>query len=318
MTTELTRYLPDPLNKGTALIIGYAELIATRLPANVNPQNFMTACVVEANALTTTCSPKSVAIATFNCAVMGLIPGPALGHAYFVPFKGVCTLMPGYRGFLDLAFGNSFLKDIHCDVVLNGEDFRFWKDEHGPRLLHEVTLDRDLQKQNVLAAYCIYHTTSGGNGIRVVNRRELNKVDTGMNVWKSDYISMALKTPIRRAAKEWKITPSLGRAILLDEQSERGDSQTCEQTFGSVGGPFSSEFSLDGNAEPSGEPEPKKSAFELFKSDMRDAADLDALAEVRTSALAESQLDAGASISAAELKELWDLHGELVKSFEER
>jgi phage RecT family recombinase len=250
MTTELI--LPPAKNPGTQIILDKQATIETRLPPNVNPQNFMTAVVTEMNSLTRPCTPASIAIAAFNCAVLGLIPGSALGHAYFIPYKGVCTLIPGYKGFLDLAYGNKFLKSVHCDVVLRGEEFDYWKDETGPKLKHLVSLERNLTRDNVMATYCIYHTALGGHGIVLVNKKELNKIDTEKNVWKSDYVSMAKKTAVRRAAKEWKITPSLGLAIQLDEQAERGDTQTADPSFGNIedltAEPESS-FSLSGDGE---------------------------------------------------------------------
>lgn len=225
--TELA--LPDPKNDGAALIANCVDRITPRLPPGVDPTNFVMACMAEANALTRPCTAKSVATAAFNSAVVGLIPGSALGHAYFVPYGKECTLVIGYRGFLDLAFASGFLVSVHAEVVLNGEQFRHWNNADGPQVEHEIPLERDVQRQNVAAAYCTYRTRGGGHGVVVVSRGELNKVDSGKNVWKSDYVSMAKKTAIRRAAKEWQLTSRLARAVELDEQAERGATQATDE-----------------------------------------------------------------------------------------
>ena len=58
-----------------------------------------------------------------------------------------------------------------------------------------------------------------------IERNEIDKVDTKRNVWKSNYLAMVLKTPIRRAAKRWRITRQMAYAIDLDERAEREEQQ---------------------------------------------------------------------------------------------
>lgn len=233
--------LPKPQNEAATLCISIIDRIGAALPPGFASQQFAVACISEVNALSKPCTPKSVAMAAFNFAVLGLIPGPALGHGYFVPYddrrnnQTLCQAIVGYRGFLDLAFANNFLRDVHADVVLAGEEFRYWKDSNGPQIHHEPPLERELDRKNVVAAYCIYHTANGGHGIKVVSRKELDKIDRsdsrGRNPWQTDYCAMAMKTPVRRAAKEWRITHRLGLAIQLDEQAERGMQEPLKDGF---------------------------------------------------------------------------------------
>lgn len=220
--------VPAPKNKSAEMIVSLLDrMLPVIPPGSVTSRQFCVAVVSEANALSRPCSPKSVAMAAFNCAVLGLIPGSALGHAYFVPFKNECTLIIGYRGFTDLAFSTGFLRDIHANVVCSGESFEHWVDRDGPQVKHAVPLDRHPQQSNVDASYCVYHTVKGGHGLSVVPKKELMKLAGRGNVWLSDFAAMAKKTAIRRAAKEWQITHRLGLAIELDEQAERGEQQTC-------------------------------------------------------------------------------------------
>ena len=226
--------LPAAQNEGAARARELAPRIVTGLHRSADPVQFATAMIVAANELTKECDPNSVAKAAFACAQLGLLPGSALGLAFFVPFwnkdRGVnlCQLVIGYRGFLDLAYDNDFLKDVHSDVVLRGEEFKHWTDTNGPQVNHDFPdpLTRELEKPNVVGAYGIYHTRNGGHGICVLNRKQLDKVDTGKNVWQFDPISMYLKSPIRRMAKRWKITPRMAYAVNWDEQAERGAPQT--------------------------------------------------------------------------------------------
>lgn len=171
--------------------------------------------------------PGSAVKSAYNAAMLGFIPGAAYGHCYFIPHKQrdrqaapLVQLIIGYRGFLELAYDSGFLLDIHADVVLQGEEFKFWKSAAGPQIEHIVPLERSLLYDNVVGAYCIYHSKSGGAGIVVVSRSELNKVNTKRNVWASEPIAMCRKTPIRRAAKEWRQTRRLALASELEDAIE--------------------------------------------------------------------------------------------------
>jgi recombination protein RecT len=216
--------LPKPQHDGAAMVVRKMPSILQQLPSEINRAAWAAAVVGEVNRVSN-CEPASVATAVYNLAFLGLFPGSALGHAYFVPFKGKATLIPGYKGFLDLAFGTGFLRDIHCDVICRDEPFEYWKDETGPRLNHRPPLDRRMNRETIIGAYCLYHTRDGGYGIKVINREDIQKSDKGRDVWNSDFASMVLKTAVRRASKEWKLTGRLGRAIELDERYERDEDQ---------------------------------------------------------------------------------------------
>lgn len=243
-TTSLAvRRLPKAMNPGAATVAEHIEKVLPALPASiVNPDNFAHAAVVAANELSKPCHPVSVLTAALNCAKMGLMPGAAMGLAYFVPFKGQCQLIVGYRGYIDLAFRNNFLRDLHAEVVYQGESFRYWIDETGPRLTHEPSIDRDPDSDSVMAGYCIAQLASGGRQIRVMNSKQLQKSDTGTDPWKYNRHEMVLKTVIRRSAKSWKLTPEMSLAVHLDEQHELGRPQPVDTSLEAHGirkGPMS-------------------------------------------------------------------------------
>ena len=50
------------------------------------------------------CDQVSVFDALTTCAQLGLSPSGRLGSAYLIPFNGKCTLVIGYKGFVDLAY----------------------------------------------------------------------------------------------------------------------------------------------------------------------------------------------------------------------
>lgn len=226
--------LPDAKNKGAEEVAKFADRLVRVLPSDADRAQFAIALVVAANEIDAKYAgnTKAVLSAAFSAARLNLIPGSALGLSYFVPFKGVINLIPGYKGYLDLAAGNGFIRWVSTEVVYRGEEFRYWHDERGHHITHEIPIDRSDDDRDIIAAYCSYQTRTGDTAIPVVVNRQ--KIDAARNtnkcgdVWGKHFAEMAMKTAIRRAAKRWKLTPQLGRAIYLDELAERGEPQPME------------------------------------------------------------------------------------------
>jgi phage RecT family recombinase len=229
--------LPKPQNEGAALVLMKREALSTILSGAITPDQFMVSAVAAANELPAGTRRVSVVQAVFNAATLGLMFGAIRGEAYLVAYKdrdaskksGVdvydCNLIIGYKGFRNLAFQTGFLQSFTTEVVLEGEEFECFVDEGGRRLRHRLPLGRQVKKggENVMAAYCQYTTRTGGTNVVVVQRDELNAAQPNYSdIWKFHYSSMAQKTAIRRAAKEWAVTGSINGAVVIDEQVEAG------------------------------------------------------------------------------------------------
>ena len=218
--------LPPARHEGARQLWDRASRLSEWLPQGVAARQFIMAVSAEVNRNDLAeCAPASVVSAAFNCAVLGLLPGSVLGHAHLIPFKGQCQLIIGYKGFLELAYGSDFLRDVQCEVVLKGERYRRWNDASGAQLEHEIPIDRKETWENVQAAYCVWHARGGGHGVVVVPRGALAKLKKRGNVWNSEPIAMCLKTPLRRAAKTWQLTHRMGAAVTLDDLAEAGKPQ---------------------------------------------------------------------------------------------
>lgn len=228
--------LPDPRNDGAKRIVVQAEKFLPAIPRHVDKEQFLHALVTAANELEKECTSVSVMISALNACKIGLMPGKALGLAYFVPYwnrhalgrdKGAneCQMIPGYRGYIDLSHRNKFLRSIHTDVVLEGEELEQWADETGARFKHKIDPDREYKPELVTHAYCIVQLNNGGRQIKVINRQQIDSViPEKSQAWGNaiDFIEMCQKTAIRRAAKQWKLTPEMAYAVHLDEQVELG------------------------------------------------------------------------------------------------
>lgn len=228
--------LPEARHDLAAKVRPHIPRVIRMLPTDADRIQFATAIMVACNEVdpdkVNPGKETTLLSAALGAVRMNLMPGAELGLCYFVPFKGAIQLIPGYRGYLDLATGNNYLKWVATEVVYRGEEFRSWHDERGPHITHEIPLERSGGDSEIIGAYCSYQTRLSDYAVPVVINRK--QIDAARNtnkygkVWGEHFAEMAMKTAIRRAAKRWKITPQLGRAIYLDELAERGEPQPLE------------------------------------------------------------------------------------------
>lgn len=81
------------------------------------------------------CTPMSFLRGLMTCAKLGLEPNNEFGHVYLIPFKnkraGIteCQMIPGYKGFMELAMRHPAVVAIHADVVYSDDEL--WSYEYG-------------------------------------------------------------------------------------------------------------------------------------------------------------------------------------------
>lgn len=240
MTTELT------LPKCSHELSKSVESELKRLDGLLHPtirtvpalrQQFWAQAIVEVNGLKPNTNMGSVLVAIANVCQVGLMFGKQLGHAYLVPYGGNAQLVIGYKGFLKLAYGCDFLASLTTELILKGESPEFWVDETGRKVKHAIPINRpEPSIDNVEGAYCVYQTKSGHRDVVLAHGWEIQSLYRKAHqnsVWKSGgpsgFQGQCLKTPIRRAAKLWDQSPELARAVYLDEQADRDESQDCPE-----------------------------------------------------------------------------------------
>lgn len=169
------------------------------------------------------CSLNSIFLCLFQCAELGLEPNTPLGQAYLIPFKGVCTLVIGYRGLIGLARRSGSLKQIEAHVVHERDSFklRFGLE---PILDHEPCLDGDPGAPRL--AYCVAQLDDGARHVEVMTIHEVNRIrdrspsakSKRESPWDSDYEEMAKKTVARRACKWLPMSTELARAFEIEDE----------------------------------------------------------------------------------------------------
>jgi recombination protein RecT len=171
------------------------------------------------------CSTPSLMGCLMKSAELGLVPG-INGHAYLVPFKGECTLIVGYQGFIQLAFRSGIVSSIFGNVVYANDKFEA---EYGlnEKLRHVPCLDADPGKP--IAAYAICTFKDGTRVFNVIRPETWEDAKSrsasgkyGSGPWKSDPEAMICKTAIRRLKKFLPQLPMLQEAIANDEAADLG------------------------------------------------------------------------------------------------
>ncbi|MFV0411187.1 MAG: recombinase RecT [Paracoccus sp. (in: a-proteobacteria)] len=213
------------------------QQLAAVAAGHMRPERMMR---LMANAMRTTpqlgeCDPLSLLGSMMTCASLGVEPNTPLGHAYLIPFKnkrkGITEvqLILGYKGMIDLARRSGHIKNIHGDVVYEGDEFSF---EYGSNqhLKHRPKGKR----VGPVYAYC-HATLTDGEAFVVLPWDEVMAIRDGSQGYKtaiqygkkdSPWIAhqheMAAKTAVRALFKYLPISiemdgGKLGDALTVDE-----------------------------------------------------------------------------------------------------
>lgn len=187
------------------------------------------------------CNGASLIGAVMQSAQLGLSPDPVLGEAWFVPFKGVVTFIPGYKGLIKLAYQSEQVAKLAARVVREGDEFDF---EYGLRekLAHRP---KSAPTDTMTHVYATMKIKGGDVNFLVMTRDEVEAVRkrspavrAGKSTpWDTDYEAMAMKTALRRLCKlgPSSVSPRLQQALALDELAEHGLRQNLAEPFLPVG-----------------------------------------------------------------------------------
>lgn len=176
------------------------------------------------------CNPWSIVGAVVQCAQLGLEPGSGLGHAYLVPYGDECTLIPGYKGLVDLARRGDKITKVNAHLVYKGDDFKRGI-RGGEEFLDWIPKDDPdlLKDENITYVIALAVFVNGATQNTVMRRAEVDKIRDGLrynsDVWKGHYGEMVKKTGIRRLAKLLPQSPEFTRLLELEDAAADGRTQ---------------------------------------------------------------------------------------------
>lgn len=209
------------------LIKAMEPQIKKALPSVITPERFTRMAL---SALNTTpklkeCTQISFLAALMNAAQLGLEPNTPLGEAYLIPYnnRGVCEcqFQIGYKGLLNLAYRNQDMQIVSAQEVYENDYFEY---EFGlnPKLIHRPALK---DRGGVKAFYGLFKLSNGGFGFEVMSKEDMDAhakeyskgFDSSFSPWKTNYISMAKKTIIKKALKYAPLRTDFRKALVTDE-----------------------------------------------------------------------------------------------------
>lgn len=178
------------------------------------------------------CTQQSLLACVMTCAQLGLEPDQFLGQAYLVPFRDnkknitICTLIPGYRGYIALARRSGEVKSVSSQVVHEKDSFvlQYGIDER----LEHIPAEGD--RGEAKGAYVIFKYKDGGYSFDYMAKNDIEKIrarskSAKEGPWVTDWDEMAKKTVIKRHAKVTPLSVELQTAIALEDRANLGESQ---------------------------------------------------------------------------------------------
>lgn len=174
----------------------------------------------------TKASFESIYASLIVAAQLGLEPG-IRQEAFLVPFKGKCTLMPGYRGLIKLAVRSGMVKSVRARIVYEGDDYvvKLGTEQsihHEPRLNRQVA---EGEAPQIISAYAIAEMVDGSQEFDAMDGWELDKHRAAGNngpAWKTWPEEMYRKAPVRRLSKYLPLGEDYAKALRIDELHASG------------------------------------------------------------------------------------------------
>ncbi len=243
--------------------------IQMALPKHLSPDRF--ARVFYTTILKTPklldCEPRSLVSALIQCSELGLEPINALGQIYLLPFYNTkarryeVQIIPGYRGYIQLAQNSGKIIDISAHVVYDKEPFElvFGTEEkviHTPKPPSErgekkvgvyarAVFANKVVKTIWLWTEDVYKHRESSSGAWEMDwttkppkfklDKDGNKILGASSPWRLWEDEMFCKTAIRVMAKFLPLSPEWKKMESLDTVAEAGDSQREPISFDDVG-----------------------------------------------------------------------------------
>lgn len=223
--------IKDPKSHVASLLQHPEMMLRMRqaLPRHLSPERMVRVCALalQRTPKLAECDRMTLLGALLTCGSLGLEPNTVLGHAYLIPFGKACTLIIGYKGFVDLARRSGHIATVHADVVYASDEFDFEYGSSG-KLRHVPSGNRE---GDWIYAYAYARMKDGSDQYEVMTRTEVLRIrnssqgyqrDKSKSPWTNHEAEMAKKTALRRLAKWLPLSVEFATAAALDEMSDAG------------------------------------------------------------------------------------------------
>lgn len=218
---------PDVIASVTDLLKNNMRAIQSCLPRHMTPERMCRIAVqtISKSRQLQRCSPQSLVAAIVEASSLGL-EIDVRGQAYLVPYGTTVTLIPGYKGLMDLAYRSGRVANIYAETVCENDEFSF-RLGLSPTLEHTPNLEN---RGELRAVYAVARLKEADPVFVVLGKSEVEKVRkaskaSGDGPWKTWEEEMWKKTAIRRLCKYLPLSPEMQRAVAIDEAADAGSPQ---------------------------------------------------------------------------------------------
>jgi recombination protein RecT len=189
------------------------------------------------------CTLSSVFKAAMEVYELGLEISNSGGEAYLIPYGTSCTFQLGYKGDIALLRRSGNIDDLWAKPVYKNETFEL---EFGTRpfIKHLPDLDGVSNKDNFRGAYCVIMLRGVSTPhIEYMSKSEIEDVRKQRkgarsgDLWDTNYVRMAVKTVIKRAATQMDIRGKAADAFNRDSEGDGFDYSNNNETTAATTSP---------------------------------------------------------------------------------
>lgn len=213
----------------------HKDQLAMALPKHLNADRMarLAMTAFSQNKALAECDPKSVFASVVVASQLGLEIG-VTGQGYLVPYKGKCTFVPGWQGYVDLV-SRSGRATVWTGAVFEGDEFDYALGD-SPFVKHKPKGEDDPDK--MIYVYAIGRVNGAQWPIIEVwpIRRVWKHRDKNNKVGRSHYSftnqeMYARKVPLMQVLKYMPKSIELTNAMAVDLAASQGQSATIDGDF---------------------------------------------------------------------------------------
>lgn len=207
-------------------VLNRKQTLSQLLPKGMSPEWFLgevRVAVARAPNLMG-CDEVSLFDAITTCAQLGLSPSGRLGSAYLIPFKTTCTLVVGYKGYLDLAYRSGEVVSMQAQVVHEADDFE-WEEGLNPIL--RLKRNPSIDPGPMTHVFAVAEMKGGARTFVVMLAREVLRIKARApgakkagGPWDTDEAEMWKKTAVRRLLKMLPLSPQKAQGLYKAQEVE--------------------------------------------------------------------------------------------------
>lgn len=215
--------------------------LASVVPSHCRPERMARVALtaITRNPTLADCDRASFFQALLSLSEWGLEPNGR--DAHLIPFRNnkrdvtECQLIIDYKGYCKLCYQNPRVRNIHADVVYEGDDFEINLGQvvrHVPWAFRRDTY-KPAERGDCIAAYARVELAGASPKCEVMTYHDIEAVRqrsraSNAGPWVTDWAEMAKKTAFRRCVKWLPISPELTDAMERDDDAPESFIRTAE------------------------------------------------------------------------------------------